>query len=70
MRLMTAETSLLLLEDMLERRGWPFQEKILDDYQRFLCHYVYDNNIDTSAKNTLNLDEELNSVSLVIPLRA
>lgn len=34
-------------------------EENLGQLSDILCHYVYDNDIDTSAKNTLNLDEEL-----------
>ena len=34
-------------------------EENLGQISDILCHYVYDNDIDTSAKNTLNLDEEL-----------
>ena len=34
-------------------------EENLGQLSDILCNYVYDNDIDTSAKNTLNLDEEL-----------
>ncbi len=56
---------------MLERRDDPSTEENLGRLSEILCHYVYDNNIDTSAKNTLNLDEELQLSELsLIPLRA
>ena len=34
-------------------------EENLDQTLRYFMSYVYDNDIDTSAKNTLNLDEKL-----------
>ena len=37
--------------------GMTLPRKILVNSQIFYCNYVYDNDIDTSAKNTLNLDE-------------
>ena len=39
--------------------GMTLPEENLGQLSDILCHYVYDNDIDTSAKNTLNLDEEL-----------
>ena len=39
--------------------GMTLPEENLTQLSDILCSYVYDNDIDTSAKNTLNLDEEL-----------
>ena len=39
--------------------GMTLPEENLGQLSDILCHYVYDNDIDTSAKNTLNLAEEL-----------
>ena len=39
--------------------GMTLPEENLGQLSDILCNYVYDNDIDTSAKNTLNLDEEL-----------
>ena len=38
--------------------GMTLPEENLGQLSDILCNYVYDNDIDTSTKNTLNLDEE------------